>query len=252
MSDSAVAAHRTERSISPRLKLTVELAAIPAILLINLLVRRVTDSEQVLLVATAIPSAAIAAMEYLTWKRQAPGDRVKAAVHGSFYRPAVEVVIYVVVILQLLQQTLAFLAGMGVGYALADRGVSDQAVAEIATEAAGFVIVPVTAVAIIFLARSAAYRLKEHPFAWMSLALGLDFVVSLFTGIALSGADHWALVVMAIVIRSSLFFGAAWIGVRWAQRTQALHVLHRAYRNLSPENRDALVELALPKVEPRP
>lgn len=49
----------------------------------------------------------------------------------------------------------------------------------------------------------------------------------------------------------ALYFGAAWVGSRWAQRTQALHVLSQAYLNLSPENRAALVELALPKVEKR-
>ena len=160
--------------------------------------------------------------------------------------------VYIVVALQVLEPVLGFLVGFAIGFAAVDHDLSNETVNAIAMAAAEIVSVPIVAAALVFITRSLAHRISEHQYAWITLGLALHFVLSITTGIAFFGADDvTAWDVVGLLTTIALYFCAAWIGVRWARRTQALHVLARAYRNLSPENRAALVELAMPKVEPK-
>jgi hypothetical protein len=123
---------------------------------------------------------------------------------------------------------------------------------EVGLTTATVVIVPLVALLLVFIARAAAHRIERHEYAWLALALVMNIVLNLVTALALIGPEEFTFSagdVVAIAVLLALYFGAAWLGVRWGERTQAIHVLSQAYRDLSPENRAALVELAMPKLE---
>jgi hypothetical protein len=232
-------------------KVAAAVASLPVSILINLGARQVTDVETASLIAAAIPGVAFTGVEYMNRRRQAPGERLKAAVEGAYYKSPLLVAVYVVLALQATQAVIGFLVGLGIGVALSDYDLPADDVSTIAITASAIVVVPLVAVAIVFISRIAAYRIKERALAWLGLALLVNLALNLIQALVIVGPDDFALApvdVIGLAILNVLYFGAVWVGVRWAQRTQALYVLAEAYRDLSPENRSALVELALPRV----
>jgi hypothetical protein len=219
---------------------------------INIVARAFTDFDTAALIAAGIPTSAFAVLEYLSRKRQPAEARIRAAIEGSYYKHPLLVAVYVVFALQIAQAVISFLVGYGVATALAPYNLSEDDKMEVGLTTATVVIVPLVALLLVFIARAAAHRIERHEYAWLALALVMNIVLNLVTALALIGPEEFTFSagdVVAIAVLLALYFGAAWLGVRWGERTQAIHVLSQAYRDLSPENRAALVELAMPKLE---
>lgn len=252
MTDSSIVGRPAESAgISHGVKVAAAVASLPVSILINLGARKFTDADTAALVAAAVPGVAFTGVEYLNRRKQGPAERLKAALEGSYYRHPLLVAVYVVLALQVTQAILSFLVGFGIGVALSGYDLASDDVSTIAITASTIVVVPLVAVAIVFISRIAAHRIKENALAWLALALLANLTLNLIQTLFVMGPDDFALVpaeVVGLAILNVLYLGAVWVGVRWARRNQALHVLGQAYRDLSPENRAALVELALPRV----
>jgi hypothetical protein len=251
--ESSIANRSADSAGIPQgLKAVAAIAALPVSVVINIAARTFTDFDTAALIAAGIPGAAFAVLEYMSRRRQPAEERIRAAIEGSYYKHPLLVAVYVVFALQICQAVISFLVGFGAGAALAPYDLSEEDKMSVALTTATVVVLPVVAVLLVFIARAAAHRIERHEYAWLALALLMNLALNLVTGLAVIGPEEFTFSagdVVVIAIVNIFYFGAAWIGVRWGERTQALHVLSQAYRDLSPQNRAALVELAMPNVE---
>lgn len=225
--------------------------SLPAIVVIHVIARELTDPETASLLAGALPATVLSGMEYLNYRRKGPEHRIEAAVRGDVFKSPLRVSAYVVVTLQLLQAAISFLVGAGVGAALTPYEAPSDTVQEVAITAGSYVVIPMLAVLLVFVARAATYRIERGAFYWLALALAVTLALNVIVAVLTSVVDDVQLnseFLVQVAVVYGLYLATAWLGVRWAQRTRPLHAIARAYRELSPTDQRALLDLVLPEV----
>lgn len=238
--------------VPPGLRAMAAVLSLPAILGINVLAREVADRETAGLVAAALPSTMLALLEWYNWRKQEPRERIEATVGGGTQPNPVIVAAYVVVALQLLQGALGFLTGLGVGAALNGSQVAPTFMQTAVLTVSAVIVVPVVAVCMVFIARTAAHRIEKSPLRWLAAALIANLVLNVLTAVVMFGIDETMSMAIAVAALVHLiYFGLGAIGVRWARKNQAAHNISRAYRELSPTDQSALMELVLPELRAR-
>lgn len=253
MAETPTTVRSAEAPIPAGLRVVAGLLSIPAIPLINAIVQRFADAETATLVAPSIPTTIVAFLEYVNWRRQTRIERIEAAVRGDDAKNPLLVALYIVLVLQVLQGAIAFLVGVGVGAALSPYAVAPEISQSIALTAAPFVVIPLIAAVMVFVARAAAYRLATRPIFWITAAIVVNIALNVVTALLVLGGDILRVTtadVALLLAMTTLYFVAAWTGTRWASRNRPLYRLSRAYHDLSGENRNALIDLAMTAVEP--
>jgi hypothetical protein len=232
----------------PRARLLVNMFALPAVPAMYALTERPLGAGTAGLVAAALPTAAVSTVEFLYQRAKPKSERISETVRGDVYQTSWLVVIYVVLALQLLQAVIGFLVGFGVGVALAPYQVDTEVSQSIALTALPWVALPLLALILVVISRAAAHRIRDHALAWISLAIVVNLAVNLVTSLAILDTEEFRVTagdaaVLAVIY--GLYFGAAAIGVVWAKRSQDVYTISKLYRDLSPSDRQALIEVAI-------
>jgi hypothetical protein len=233
----------------------VAVAAVPGIPLTTGLLAQVMSAASAGTVSSGLFGAAEAVLLWLKRRTKDPTERYAEAVSGEVYRRPLLVVLLVVVALQVIQFLVSLFVGFGVGVALSPYGAAPEEAQSIAVVTALFALTPVVAAFLVLVSRVAAYRLQSRRFAWLALAIALNLLVNLATGFALLGSDAVSFAASDVIFLlgiSLLYLAAAAIGVRWANRTDDIYRIGKAFLALPPDDRRALVDLTFAGLPDRP
>ena len=232
--------------------MVITVAAVPFVPIASALLRDAKlEPDAAALAATTIPAAIIGIIEWIEHRRRSRAERVEEALRGDFYRNPWVVCLYVVIGLQVFQALVGFFVGVGVGAALSVYAVPEPVARDIALTTDVYLLIPSAGAFLLLASRSAAHRLASHRYAWLSFSVVLNLGLNVAISAALLGPESLRFTRDAaafVAIANALYFGAVALGVWLAGRSHDTYRIARAYRQLDPEDRRALLELSLAEV----
>ncbi len=195
----------------------------------------------------------VAALEELRDRRAEPrAERLERLVRGDVYRHPLLMVFYTVLALFLVSNLVAvplaravwafFYIAPATDFDLYETSLWDPYVAQ----ALLLTSVPLTFFYTLPIAKAAAHRLRHHAFLWVTAAL----VATTLLGLII--VEIWDAASVGLSRRDNLLYGAAGLlaglpavalGTRWARRTQSAFVMKKLFRQLSPTDKNDVIDL---------
>jgi hypothetical protein len=174
-------------------------------------------------------------------KKRSPAERLEQIVRPQYSWPPILVAFFVFATMQLIINLVGFVLGatIGLAFSIAETDANDQQVAEAAVASASIIVVCVTTVTTVFIAKRASYYIARHALLWIGAALLLSGIVnvvlnSLFLDLSIKE------LVAGQILGFFLLLGASAIGYRRARKTYRKFIMVQGFRRLMPDQQETL------------